>query len=45
MKNYSIRRQVIAQAIPALRLADHTIFDGGCGDRWCNTLNNGPIKN
>jgi len=44
MKNYSIRRQVIAQAIPALRLADHTIFDGGCGDRWCNTFNNGPVK-
>jgi len=40
MQNYSMRRQVIAQAIPALRLADHAIFDGSCSNRWCNTLNN-----
>ena len=26
MKNYSMRRQVIAQAIPALRLADDIVF-------------------
>ena len=44
MQNYSMRRQVIAQAIPALRLANHAIFDGSCSNRWCNTFNNGPVK-
>ena len=44
MKNYSMRRRVIAKRIPALRLADHTIFDGSCSNRWCNTFNNCSVE-
>ena len=44
MRIYSMRRRVIAKRIPALRLADHAIFDGSCSNRWCNTFNNCSVE-